>query len=254
MLIENFEVSIEKCFKQFNEVYDGSNLTLNSKDFVSKKIFLKEYVSKVKELFILEKHAKCKIFRKIHRVILCLNYLICGYLKKSSSYKNYENEVLITSFKTLVNKIHDIIINVLKDKKIGSVELIYNKLITRMDIFEDFDRVDLLKMLRECCRGEFVYTVNKLYRKSKKKSMRYSTSNYIRSNRTSLKTRKRNNFLDLDSMELGYTSFNITLSIGENDGILPDQSEFYDASIDILRNYLQINKFLLSNIILISSK
>lgn len=253
MLIENFEAFTKRCYKTFDESCDNLSHFISSAQKKSDSEFVDDFQSRLTHLYILEKQAKSKIFRKIHQTVLCLNSLIIQHFSEPpvnrQSFERKNLESTQTQFKFLIKSIDTSIYSILKENSMGSLELIFNRILTNREDFLKMNRDLLLKMVKECSNGNYEFTVDKLYKRSRKRSMRYSNSYNFISSRNSNVGGMNPNFLDYDSMDYGRNAPNNLSYVADNNGVLTEQSEFYDVSIDIVLNYLQMNKILLLNYI-----
>lgn len=214
--------------------------------------FTKIFYEKISELYILEKYAKCKLIRKIHKMVLCLNSLVIEYFRQKVTQRNTEStkvQNMFTRFKIMIKMMDTCVVNVLKEKRFGSVEILFTYLTNNKNNVEMVSKNSLLQMLKECANGEFEFTVKHLYQKKQKKNLRYSTSFNLK--RPQMETRMVNNcnFLDHDTVDYSRSAINNYSSFVDSEGVLLRDSNFYDASFELVRNFLHVNKLMLSHFI-----
>ena len=253
MLVENFEEFVNKCFKTFYDKCEVVIKHLNSQQINSQEIFLNKFEDCIKDLYVLEKHAKSKIYRKVHQIVLCLNSLVIQYLAKKNikkrSNQREKMETLITRFKSLIKTVDSCIIRFLKDSRMGSVEILYTRLLSHKFEMEDFKFESLIKMLKECVQGDFEFTIDTLYETRNKKLKKKSNSGFMRKYKSKREPQLLNNYFENNFLDYSKNRMNSYNSLVQADELFLDHSEFYDASIVILRNFLQMNKILLTHFV-----
>lgn len=253
-MMENFETFSQKCFAKFMKTCETHLQLLEGLQTSDLEAFVKKFQAKVGELYILEKQAKCKLIRKVHKIALCMNSLVVENFGSKGGHRGGEivkaQNLMLTRFKIMIMKMETCVVNVLKEKRLGSVEMLYTFLANKPDNVDDLNKQMMLQMLRECANGIFEFTVMQLYKKKQKKNLRYSTSFNIKIPQLNTRSSNNRNFLDYDTVDYSRSAINGNYSsFVDCEGVLLRDTNFYDASFEIVLNFLQVNKLMLSHYI-----
>lgn len=253
MMLDNFQVFGQKCFAKFLKSSDEVLEALGSSPASDLEAFLRLFQASVKDLFVLEKHAKSRFVRKVHKMVLCLNSLVVEHfaaLKSRRQAESTKSQNMFTRFKMLIKKLDSSVANVLRDRRLGSVEMLLNCLDGGHEALRSISKNDLLQMLRQCVQGQFEFTVERLYAKSRRKSLRYSTSFNLKRSNLSSQPAPNYNFLEHDTLDYSRSAINHNISFfADSEGVLLRDTTFFDASFELVRNFLDLNKLLLSHFI-----